>query len=95
MLCCNCVQIGETQQLLVKARQDELRSSANSLGAAAGAEVQRWMALKSIAEARSMLQTLFRSAAQQKAQVGRQSLPQQHTLGFMFGEVPSLAIMTS
>lgn len=56
---------------LVKARQEEVRSSANSLVGGPGPDVQRWMALKSIAEARSMLQTLFRAAAQQKAQVWR------------------------
>ena len=62
-------QIAETQAALVKARQEEVRSSANSLVGGPGPDVQRWMALKSIAEARSMLQTLFRAAAQQKAQV--------------------------
>lgn len=62
-------QIAETQAALLKARQEELRSSSVTSLAGPGPEVNRWMALKSIAEARSMLQTLFRAAAEQKAQV--------------------------
>ena len=61
----------ESQAALRKAQQEELRSSANSLASGPGStrDVQRWTALKSIAEARAMLQTLFRSAADLKAQV--------------------------
>ncbi|KAK9792731.1 hypothetical protein WJX73_010908 [Symbiochloris irregularis] len=61
-------QLAETNAALLKARQDEMRASATTAAAGPGPEVNRWMALKSIAEARSMLQTVFKAAAQQKAQ---------------------------
>lgn len=64
------LQIMETQASLRKAQQEEIRSSANGLGPGSSRDVQRWTALKSIAEARAMLQTLFRAAAEFKAQVG-------------------------
>ena len=61
-----CLQIAETQRALLQARAEEAKS-ANS--GPAGPEVTRWMALKSVAESRTMLQTLFRTAVEQKAQV--------------------------
>ena len=60
------LQIAETQRALLQARAEEAKS-ANS--GPAGPEVTRWMALKSVAESRTMLQTLFRTAVEQKAQV--------------------------
>ena len=59
-------QIAETQRALLAARAEEARSAA---AGPAGPEVTRWMALKSVAEARTMLQTLYRAAVEQRAQV--------------------------
>jgi hypothetical protein len=59
-------QILETQQALVAAKAEDMARG----GASAGADVRRWTGLRNLVEARALLKTLFRSAAQLRAQVG-------------------------
>jgi predicted secreted protein len=60
------LQILDTQAALMKAQnEEEGRGAANSNPA----EVRRWNGIRTIVEARSLLKTLFRSAAGHKAQV--------------------------
>lgn len=64
-------QILETQQALVAAKAED-----NSRGSGpAGADVRRWTGLRNLVEARALLKTLFRSAAQLRAQVPPAFIP--------------------
>eukprot|EP00884_Botryococcus_braunii_P003163 jgi/Botrbrau1/12848/Bobra.0045s0017.1 len=58
-------QILETQQALVAAKAEDTARG----GGSAGADVRRWTGLRNLVEARALLKTLFRSAAQLRAQV--------------------------
>ena len=58
------MQILETQQQLMRAKAEE------DLKGQAAADAKRWNGLKTIVEARSLLKSVFKVAASQKAQVG-------------------------
>ena len=63
------MQILETQQQLMRAKAEE------DLKGQAAADAKRWNGLKTIVEARSLLKSVFKVAASQKAQVGCVSEP--------------------
>ena len=91
---CPWSQISDTQSALLRAKAEEEAAKTREAG-----EARRWTGVRTIVEARSLLKTLFRTAAAQKAAVSTHLQPalglnsiQKLCLGKSPGRAPIMAL---